>query len=135
VEFALVMIPMIVLLLGSIEYGWYFYSTQAASSAARETARRLAVGDCIGSAAETYASNQAHITNLKLTYGTPATDPTDLYNFSGATNPTTLHVGDPLRVLVTADAKIIEFVPLPHDGALRKVVNTRVEDTSPGPSC
>ena len=46
VEFALDPPPLLTLVLGSMQYGWYFYTAQSTSSAARETARRLSVGDC-----------------------------------------------------------------------------------------
>ena len=60
VEFALVSIPMFVLVLGLIQYGWYFYVAQNTSSAASNVARRLEVGDCwTGSQALALAQNQA----------------------------------------------------------------------------
>jgi len=44
------------LVFGILSYGWYFFTAQSVSSAARETARRLVVGDCqIGSEAEQFA--------------------------------------------------------------------------------
>ena len=46
VEFALISLPLMTLMLGMLQYGWYFFSAQSASSAARESARRLVVGDC-----------------------------------------------------------------------------------------
>ena len=49
VEFALVMpIPLIVLIFGLIQYGWYFYVSSSTSGAASNVARRLEVGDCWG---------------------------------------------------------------------------------------
>src|SRR4051812_23955890 len=78
VGFALVMVPLITLLLGTIQFGWYFYTAQSASSGAREAARRLSVGDCqTGAQAQTYAAGQANVINFGLTFGTPgATDRT-----------------------------------------------------------
>ena len=45
VEFALLMPILLLLVLGMIQYGLYFWSAQGGSSAAREAARRAAVGD------------------------------------------------------------------------------------------
>ena len=46
VEFGLVLIPMLYLIFGVIQYGWYFYAMQAGSSAVGDAARRIAVGNC-----------------------------------------------------------------------------------------
>ena len=45
VEFALIVPILLLLVLGMIQYGLYFWSAQGGSSAAREAARRAAVGD------------------------------------------------------------------------------------------
>jgi Flp pilus assembly protein TadG len=124
VEFALVMIPLLTLLLGSIQFAYWFYSAQSTSSAARETARRLSVGDCQTLAvAQNFANAQAKVQNLTLTYGAPgATDTT-------VASPGTLpDVSQPLRVVVTANANIIRLFPMPAGGIVTRVVNTRVED-------
>ena len=132
VEFALVMIPMVILLLGSIEYGWYFYSTQATSSAVREAARRLVVGDCQNpsNAARDVAAGQANVNQFALQWGAPgATD------YTVSTPGTLPGVGSTLRVVGTSDARIIDFLPLPTGGIVTKVVDARVEDTTASGSC
>src|SRR4051794_13686771 len=45
VEFALVMVPLLVLLFGAIQYGLYFWAMQGGSDIARSAARSAAVGD------------------------------------------------------------------------------------------
>src|SRR4051812_4849868 len=71
VEFALVMLPLLTLTLGIIQYGWWFYTAQSASSGGREAARRLSVGDCqTGTQARDFAAKQANVMNLGLTFGT-----------------------------------------------------------------
>ena len=110
-EFALVMIPLITLLLGTLEFGFYFFTAQSASSAARETARRLTVGECQATgAAQIFAQNQANVIALTLQYGTP----------SGASAVSPIGIlptpGSPLRVRVQADAKLINLFPLPNGG-------------------
>src|SRR4051795_9896208 len=46
VEFALIMLPLLYLVFGLIQYGWYFYAMQSRSSAVGDAARRIAVGNC-----------------------------------------------------------------------------------------
>ena len=60
VEFGLIVGAILVpLLLGVIQYGWYFYVAQTTGGAATHLTRRLAVGDCWGSGqALTFAKNE-----------------------------------------------------------------------------
>lgn len=120
VEFGLVLLPLMMLLLGLIQYGWYFYASQSASAAAREAARRVIVGDCWDPAGDvtSYVTAQAP-TATSGTY-----EPADLG---------TLAVGDMVRVTVEADGEIIgEFLPLPNDGAISQVFEARLEDKTAG---
>src|SRR3954451_14447258 len=45
VEFALVMLPLVVLIFGAMQYGLYFWAMQGGSDIARSAARMSAVGD------------------------------------------------------------------------------------------
>src|SRR5262245_34883332 len=48
-EFGLIVGAILIpLLLGVIQYGWYFYVAQTTGGAATHVSRRLAVGDCWG---------------------------------------------------------------------------------------
>jgi Flp pilus assembly protein TadG len=124
VEFALVLIPLIALLLGMLQFGWYFFTAQSASSAARETARRLVVGSCTaGTDALTFARNQAHVASLGLTFGTPTSQ-----------NNVLPAIGTVLRVTVTANGNIIGLYPMPNNGQVTRVVESRVEDVASNPA-
>jgi Flp pilus assembly protein TadG len=114
VEFALIMIPFAVLLFGLIEYGWYFYVGQNTSGAASTVARKLEVGDCWASGqALTFAKNQsAQITSL-TTSPSPGASPTP---------------GTAFTVTITADAKILTFIPVPGNGVITRTVSAQVED-------
>lgn len=46
VEFALVLVPFLVLVFGLIQYGIYFYASQVGSNTAHTAARQLSVGNC-----------------------------------------------------------------------------------------
>lgn len=126
VEFALVFCFLLIpLTLGVIDYGWYFYSTQSTSSAARETARRLSVGDCTGAnEARNFARSQSGFPGLVLDYGSTT-----------ALDNTLPSVGSTLRVKVTFDAKLVGLIPLPNGGAISKTHEARVEDSTPEGSC
>src|SRR5689334_5864187 len=43
VEFALVLLPLTLLIFGIVQYGFYFFASEAASSAADSAARRVSV--------------------------------------------------------------------------------------------
>lgn len=122
VEFALVMIPFIVLIFGMIQYGWYFYVSQTTGGAASTVARRLQVGDCwAGTNAFDLAKQQASM--VTAVTKTPA-------NLTGATPGTTQIV-----VTVTADGNLLGFLPMPSDGQITRTVKTQLEDTTQGASC
>lgn len=108
------MIPFFVLIIGLIEYGWYFYVGQNTSGAASTVARKLEVGDCWGSGqALTFAKNQsAEITGL-------STSP------SVTSSPAR---GTAFTVTVTANAKLMSFLPVPNGGVITRTVSAQVED-------
>lgn len=114
VEFALILIPFMVLIFGLIEYGWYFYVAQNTSGAASNVARKLEVGDCWASGtALSFAKNQsAQVTSL-------STSP------SVTTSPTP---GTAFTVTVTADGNILKFLPVPGNGVITRTVTAQVED-------
>jgi len=121
VEFAFVMIPFFVMIIGMIEYGRYFYVASNTSGAVSTTARKLEVGDCWASgAALTYAKNQApQITTLTITPASSGSAPA---------------VGTSYKVVVQANAKLMSFLPLPGGGTVTRTVTANVEDTTPS-SC
>lgn len=125
VEFALLLVPLLAILFGMIDYSWYFYTAQSTSSAAREGARRLVVGDCQGPGQlQNYVAAVADTNALTATYSPNPLPP----------------VGDTVTVTVTANGALIGFVPLPTDqisgveGRVRRVVQARVEDLTPSGS-
>lgn len=121
VEFAIILPVLATLMLGMIQYGYYFFAAQSASSGAREAARRLSVGDCQDSgAAQSFARNQANLSSLTLVYGEQGG--------TLAANGPLPAVGDILEVRVTANGKILGFLPMPDNGVVTRTVNARVED-------
>ena len=112
VEFALVMIPFLVLVLGLIEYGWYFYVAQNTSGAASTLARKMEVGDC-WAAPLTFAKKQSAEVNAVSVTPNQSTSPA---------------VGTTFTITLTANAKIMSFLPVPGNGVLTRSVTAQIED-------
>ena len=120
VEFAFVSIPFIVLVIGMIQYGWYFYVSQTTGGAASNVTRRLQVGDCwTGTQAFDLAKKQAPM----VTSVTP----------SPGSIPSS--AGTQISVTVKADASIIGLVPLPGGGEVTKTVYAQLQNTDSSGSC
>ncbi len=120
-EFALVSIPLLTLLIGMVQYGFYFYVAESASSAASNAARRVVVGDCWGpNAVRDFARNQSPFVS-SASYS--------------PSNLTLVSTGAMVTVTVNADGKIIGFLPLPGDGQVTKKVVARLEDKTPSGTC
>jgi Flp pilus assembly protein TadG len=120
--FAFIFVP---LLLGLIQYGWYFYVAQTTGGAASHVARRLAVGDCWGPGqalnfVKGEVASDADQTTLDI-------NPT---SNSGAVIGTTQ-----LTVTVTSDGDLIGFIPMPNGGTITRTVDTMIEDTTSSGTC
>ena len=128
VEFALVLIPLLTLIFGMIQYGLYFWSLESGSHAAREAARQAAVGalDCTqlraavldnarGAKASSVVASRAYYTNATL--ATPAPSPSP---------------GNAVKVTVKFDSidMGLPFVPFIEDGRVHEVAVARVESTT-----
>jgi Flp pilus assembly protein TadG len=115
VEFALIMIPFFVLVFGLIEYGWYFYVGQNTSGAASTVARKLEVGDCWGSGqALTFTQSQSSQVS-DVAVNPPGS--------GSAPDP-----GTSFTVTLTANAHILDFLPVPNGGTITRTVSAQVED-------
>ena len=114
VEFALIMIPFFVLVIGLIEYGWYFYVAQNTSGAASTVARKMEVGDCWTTGqAQTFANNQsAQVTSVVNSLGATASPAP----------------GTAFTITVTANATLMNFLPVPNGGTITRTVAAQVED-------
>ena len=128
VEFALISMVLMTLMFGILQYGWYFFSTQAATSGTREAARQLSVGDCQGTdEAEKYAQEQSNLSSLTLEWG-PVGAP-------AANSMTGMDIGDVLVVTAQADGGILGFLPMPNGGQIERQVKVRLEDLESSGTC
>lgn len=128
VEFALIAVAFLTLCFGMVQYSLYFWSGQSAANAAREGARRAAVGQtCAELSTATTAS-------IKLTSTTPvvvrryyaATDT----SFSTPVSPAK---GTNARIVITYNSLDlnIPLVPFIKNGAVRETSVSRVEFYDP----
>ena len=125
IEFALTAVIFLTLIFGIIQYSMYFWSTQSAASAAREAARRGAVGEtCAALQARTNAS-------VKLAQGL-TTVTRDYYSaldteFATAVPAAT---GRNVRVSIVYNSVDFQFpwVPFVGGGAVTEVAVARVEN-------
>jgi Flp pilus assembly protein TadG len=125
-EFGLIVGTILIpLLLGVIQYGWYFYVAQTTGGAASHVARRLTVGDCWGSGEallfvkNEVASNPSQTTLTK----------------SPATNTSAVIGTTQLTVTVTSDGDLVGFFPMPNGGTISRTVSTMIEDKTSSGTC
>lgn len=114
VEFALVFPLVFALMFGIVQYSLYFWGRQTAAAAAREAARRAAVGTdwtCTQAEASSRAKQAGSNVNVALAY-------------DNATN--TAVVGNTLRVTVRLTSLTPHFFPLPDNGVISEVATQRM---------
>jgi Flp pilus assembly protein TadG len=124
VEFAIVSMLLFTLLFGIVQYGFYFYSKQAASAAVREAARQAAVGSlACGTGAgqfQGFVKDRVGEADFGSTFTATRTFPADP------------QVGDTVEVSVSftsLDLKL-PFVPLPTDAIVDETAQSRVENVT-----
>jgi len=128
VEFALVLPIFLVIVFGILQYSVYFFSAQSGAAAAREAARRAAVGD--QTCPELLSATQE---NVKLRDGAvTVTRRYYAYTDSAFVTPVVAAVGTNVRVQVDYRTLDFNFPLLPFlDGALiQEVAFARVENTT-----
>jgi Flp pilus assembly protein TadG len=132
VEFALVLPIMLLLLFGLIQYGYYFYSMQAGSSAVGDAARRIAVGNC------TTAAQVQTLLKNKLGPATTANSASGINvsvvytNVNGSVGSAPGEIGGSVQVTATFPTLDIHFplVPVPGGGTVTRSTFARIEDVS-----
>jgi Flp pilus assembly protein TadG len=127
VEFALVMLPMLVLLFGAIQYGLYFWAMQGGSDIARSAARMAAVGD---TATKTCAAFRADIRS-QVDGVTGSGSTATITRTYDDTDPEGegLTEGDTVRLSVQFKSVDMHFpfVPFIHDGVVTSTASARIE--------
>jgi Flp pilus assembly protein TadG len=137
VEFALVLPILLILVFGLIQYGLYFWSMQGGSSAAREAARRGAVGQLEScDAFRDYVRDRIGVTtqdqasaSITRTYADVDGDPVAVDDVAA---------GDVVTVTVEFEAYDMHFplIPFINDGIVHQAADSRVESVPTTPeSC
>ena len=125
-EFALILPIFLLLVLGMIQYGLYFWAAQGGSTAAREAARRAAVGDF-----PTCAAFRADVRSRIDSLGESATAVVtrSYQNGPGNTN-VAVEVGDVVTVTVAFHTFTMDvpMVPFLDDGVVTESADARVEN-------
>jgi Flp pilus assembly protein TadG len=124
VEFALVMIPLITLLFGAIQYGLYFWAMQGGSDITRSAVRASAVGDAN---VVTCAGFRANIRSQIGGLGDGATA-TITRTFTKA-NASGVRPGDKVQVSVQFKSTDMHlpFIPFIRDGLVTSTAESRVD--------
>jgi len=131
VEFGLVLIPMLYLIFGVIQYGWYFYAMQSGSSAVGDAARRIAVGNC-----QTLAQAQTLIYNDlgAATTASSSSGVTTTVTYTKADGSGSVSAPGEIGGAVTVTATFptlnmhFPFIPVPNSGSVTRTNVARVED-------
>lgn len=123
IEFALVMLPLLVLLFGLIQYAFYFWAMQGGSDIARSAARLSSVGKP-ATCAEFRDAVSAQIDNLVGT-GDSAT----IERSYDRQSPAEVSVGDIVTVLVRFQSADLHFpfIPFIDDGMVTARAESRVD--------
>lgn len=122
VEFALVFPFLCLIVFAIIQYGMYFWAMQGGSAAAREAARKAAVGqpaDCTEFRTEVRAHLDAVATNTPTVTRTVDSPPGE--------------VGDDVEVTVTFESLDLgfPFVPFINDGVVEQSATARLDYIQP----
>lgn len=126
VEFALVSTVLLSLVIGMIQYSWYFYAMQRGTSAVSDLTRRLSVGDC------RVAADATSFLTARLGEATTATTVSPTITYYGASDPgattTTPEVGGYVTASVSFPTFNLNIFPLPDGGNVSRSVTAKVED-------
>jgi Flp pilus assembly protein TadG len=131
VEFALIMVPLLYLVFGLIQYGWYFYAMQSGSSAVGDAARRVAVGNCQTS---TQVQQLIYDHLGSATSASTASGVTTTVTYTKADGSGSVAAPGEIGGAVTITATFptlnlhFPFIPVPNDGSITRTNVTRIED-------
>ena len=133
VEFALIAPILIMLLVGLVQYGFYFYAMQSGTSAVGEATRRMAVGDC-----QTPGEVQTLLKG-RLGAATTASSPSGItvnpaYTKADGTTTTASpgEIGGTVTLTATVPTIDLNFplISIPNGGNVTRSATARIEDVS-----
>lgn len=126
VEFALVMMPLLVLVFGLIQYGLYFWAMQGGSDIARSASRVAAVDDVNTYTCDAFKADIADQIDGLTGSGSSATV---TRTYVDTESPAGVSVGDKVKVSVQFKSVDLHFpfVPFIHDGVVSSSSTARVD--------
>jgi Flp pilus assembly protein TadG len=128
VEFGLVLLPLLYLVLGIIQYGVYFWSMNSGSNAVGDEVRRMAVGDC------QTATERKQFLHGRLGSATTSTvsaiSTTVVYLNPDGSSAASAVIGGTVRLTGTYAAPNFHFplIPVPSGGQVSRTFDARIED-------
>ena len=124
VEFGLIVFPLVLILFGIIQYGFYFWSMQAGSAVARDAARQAAVGKLSCSDLTTYVTNQLG----------PTRDGSTAVTVRRIFTPSTPTIGGNVEIQVEFNSYEIApgLIPMPTDAKVTQAAESRIENVVAG---
>jgi Flp pilus assembly protein TadG len=127
VEFGLLVLPLTLLLLGMIQYGFYFWSMQAGSAAARDAARQLAVSPYC-STIEGYVKDRVGAAAPDWDTDGDGTAVATFANAEGNTD-SAAEIGDVVTVTISFKSINlgIPLIPIPDEARVTQSAQARVE--------
>jgi Flp pilus assembly protein TadG len=128
VEFALILVPFLLLIFGLIQYGIYFYAAQTGSHAANSAIRQLSVGKCTDSA-ELLSFVNAELGSSAVDGSTTVETAYLMSDGDEAADASAVDVGGMVKLTVTFETINLHFPLLPYldDGTVTREVDARVE--------
>ncbi|GAA1962924.1 hypothetical protein GCM10009798_23420 [Nocardioides panacihumi] len=139
VEFALLLVPLLIIVFGIIQYGFYFWTMQGGADIARDAARRAAVGDpvvCTDFKSYVTGKINGFVGSGKVVTISRRYVQNPLIPVASRNSATEIRVNDTVNVAVKFKGYDfhLPFVPFPKDGMVTASAEARVEsvDTQPG---
>jgi Flp pilus assembly protein TadG len=132
VEFALVLLPLSVIMFALVQYGLYFYSAQTGSNTVNAAVRQLSVGNCQAvNSLRDYVDKQlgSAKTDVHAT-PTPAWTKVDGTPASGPTDPDIIGGTVTLTISFHTINMHFPFVPFLSDSVIDRQAQARVEDAA-----
>ena len=135
VEFALVLLPLLVVVFGIIQYGIYFYSAQTGAAVANQAVRRLSVGDCGDLSTELRPFIKTRLASAASPGTLNVSPPT--YVAEDGTSSAGPSVGGTVTLHFTYESINLHFPFLPFlsDSTISKTIDARQEDDTPESAC
>ena len=132
VEFALVLLPLLLIVFALIQYGMYFYSAQTGSNTANAAARQLTVGNCdTDDELEDFVDGQ-----LGAAANGAATVDRTYYDIDGTVladqTPSKAQIGGTVTLEMEFPTVNLHFpfVPFLDDPTVTRTIEARMEDTT-----